>query len=316
MARSFDFLKCIGCACFAALLSLAVAQPAYAEPITSFLRPDALITADELALLISTDAPNMVIITAASDAQYEAGHIPGALLAERTAYTAVLGETNAYAGMIANGTQFQKFARQLGISGDTAVVVYDHRYDATRLWWAFYLYGKTDVRVLDGGLAAWQAAGMGLETQVPNVPAAGDFVADVDPGTWSIDQDYIAEQSAAGNMQLWDTREESEWTGERLAGSASRPGRIPGAGFVNWREFRSPDGRFLAAPQMSALLERLEFDEGREQIFYCNSGVRATQGIFGLFLMGWDVSRLHNFDGSWIAWSQDPSNDVICESCP
>src|SRR5256712_12489836 len=54
---------------------------------------------------------------------------------------------------------FQNFARGLGIDNDSKVVVYDEKYDAPRLWWAFYLYGKTDVRVLDGGYAAWKAAG-------------------------------------------------------------------------------------------------------------------------------------------------------------
>ena len=61
--------------------------------------------------------------------------------------------------MALNRARFQDFARRLGIDNDSQVVVYDEKYDATRLWWMFYLYGKTDVRVLDGGYQGWKAAG-------------------------------------------------------------------------------------------------------------------------------------------------------------
>ena len=54
------------------------------------------------------------------------------------------------------------------------VVVYDHKYDATRLWWAFF-YGETNVRVLDGGMKAWNT---GYKTDL----VAGGKAAR--PGTW------------------------------------------------------------------------------------------------------------------------------------
>ena len=48
----------------------------------------------------------------------------------------------------------------------------------------------------------------------------------------------------------------------------------------------------------------------KDQVFYCQSGVRTTTHIFSLYLMGWDLDRLHNYDGSWIEWSYYEQNPI------
>ncbi|HZD54956.1 MAG TPA: hypothetical protein VE080_01755, partial [Candidatus Aquicultoraceae bacterium] len=52
-------------------------------------------------------------------------------------------------------------------------------------------------------------------------------------------------------------------------------------------------------------LQKLGFDPGKDQYFYCQSGVRTTQVLFALYLSGWELSKLHNYDSSWIGWSKD-----------
>jgi 3-mercaptopyruvate sulfurtransferase SseA len=134
--------------------------------------------------------------------------------------------------MLLEHEAFQDFARSLGIDNDSKVVVYDEKYDAMRVWWAFYLYGKTDVRVLDGGYAAWKT------------------------------------------------------------------GRIPWAVFQSWKEYRlEVDGKpagFKPAAEMQQVIDKFKMDRGKEQIFYCHSGVRSTTPVFVLYLMGWDVDRLRS----------------------
>ncbi len=301
----------------AALLCAAVlmAGAALAAGYKGFARGEALITAQELKALMDAGDGDLVVIAVAREARYLSGHIPGALAAWRGDFNAKAGGEYPYGGMVAGRADFQAFARRLGVSAASTVVVYDHKYDATRLWWAFHLYGKTDVRVLDGGIGAWQAAGYETATLAPDAPGPGDFVAaEARPG-WSVDTAYVDRGRQSTTAQLWDTREGDEWSGETLRPGASRRGHIPGAEFVNWGQFRRSDGSFLDAAEMAAMIDGFGFDPSREQIFYCQSGVRASQEIFGLYLLGWDTTRLHNFDGAWIAWSFDAANPVLCEKC-
>jgi thiosulfate/3-mercaptopyruvate sulfurtransferase len=56
---------------------------------------------------------------------------------------------------------------------------------------------------------------------------------------------------------------------------------------------------------MQPLLRELGADPKKDQYFYCQSGVRSTQGLFALYLSGWPLEKLHNYDSSWIGWSKD-----------
>lgn len=292
-----------------------IAGAALAANHKGFARGEALITAQELKALMDAGDEDLVVIAVARESQYRSGHVPGALAAWHGDYSAGAGGEYPYGGMIAGRADFQAFARRLGISAGSTVVVYDHKYAATRLWWAFHLYGKTDLRVLDGGIKAWRAAGYETEIMAPDAPGPGDFVAAAARPGWSVDTNYVDHGRQSTGAQLWDAREDDEWSGETLRPGASRKGHIPGAKFVNWGQFRRPDGSFLDAREMAAMIDGFGFDPNRDQIFYCQSGVRATQEIFGLYLLGWDSARLHNFDGAWIAWSFDERNPVLCEKC-
>ena len=149
-------------------------------PYKGFARGWAMISAEELKELwdrqqawdnrdtISSpeDAPKrdpkLVIIDVAKPMlQYRGGgHIPGAYNTWRPDYASeeTFWEEEVWAENLLDRADFQEFLRSFGIDNDSQVVFYDHKYDATRLWWACKLYGF-DTRVLDGGIDAWKAAG-------------------------------------------------------------------------------------------------------------------------------------------------------------
>jgi thiosulfate/3-mercaptopyruvate sulfurtransferase len=56
---------------------------------------------------------------------------------------------------------------------------------------------------------------------------------------------------------------------------------------------------------MESLLLDFGYDPKKDQYFYCQSGVRSTQALFALYLSGWPLEKLHNYDSSWIGWSKD-----------
>ena len=275
-----------------------------------FPRGEALVTVQELKHRIDTGDPNLVILAAEGTVGYRAGHIPGAYQVDRPDYEAPPETQNGVAGNIMDAAGFTELARRTGINRDSIVVVYDDKYDATRLWWAFAFYGKSDVRVLDGGIKAWKEAGFPVEILAPDAPKQpGNFVASVALPHLRVDTGDIVALRNDSAAQLWDNRSTGEFTGKELKKGAYRAGAIPGSRHCEWTLFKKTENRseWLTAAEVQLLLRNHGFDPEKEQYFYCQSGVRSTQVLFALYLSGWPVEKLHNYDSSWIGWSKDDS---------
>ena len=269
-----------------------------AERYKGFPRGHALIASAELKSLLVGSAPKPVVLAAVGKVPWLLGHIPGARHILRRAYT------DRY-GMAADRARFQAFARGLGIDDDTPVVIYDNAYDAARLWWLFRLYGKTDVRVLDGGWRAWEEAGYAVERGPGRAaPNAGSFAAAPALAGWTADADDISKARPDAGTHVWDARDQPEW---------DRTGPIGPARLIGWQAFRrAGEGRpseFRTAAEIDALLRQAGFEPEHDHIFYCHSGVRAATPLFALYLMGYPIERLHLYDGSWIEWSRRATAD-------
>ncbi len=313
-------------AAFVAVALIGVGPAWAGKGYKGFERGEALITVQELKQLIDAKDPKLVVLAVARTTDYALGHIPGAIQIWRPDYEPKKGTEYPYEGMALDKEDFQAFVRKLGIDNDSKVVIYDHKYDATRVWWMFYLYGKTDCRVLDGGFQAWKHAGYEVDHLPASPKREGTFVAsDPLPG-WSVSVSTIWRCKTSDMYQLWDTRGGKEWTGARLKKGAYAKGRIPWAKHCNWPNFKKPvEGEktpteFKTAAEIREVLRKFGFDRNKHQVFYCQSGVRTTTEIFALYLMGWDPAQLHNYDGSWIEWSYYHKNlpearAIVCEAC-
>lgn len=267
-----------------------------------------MISVQELKGLMDAGDTSLVILAAENSLGYRTGHIPGAYQVDRPDYEAPADTQNGVTGNIIDAAGFTELARRTGIDRDSKVVVYDSKYDATRLWWAFTYYGKPGVRVLDGGIQAWKDAGYPVEVLAPGPPERpGTFVASVALPHLRADTAEIAALRNNPAAQLWDTRSLGEFTGSELKKGAYRAGRIPGGRHCEWTLFKKRENKaeWRTAAEMQPLLGRLGFDPGKEQYFYCQSGVRTTQVLFALYLSGWDLAKLHNYDSSWIGWSKE-----------
>jgi thiosulfate/3-mercaptopyruvate sulfurtransferase len=291
-----------------------------AEKYKGYERGDALISVQELKQLIDAKDPKLVVLAVANVAEYRLpGHIPGAVRVWRPDYEVPVGQKYPFEGMMLERAEFEAFARKLGINDDTKLVIYDHQYDATRVWWGFFLYGKV-ARVLDGGFQAWKAAGYDTDTFAPAEPKPGTFTAKpADPKLTAV-MDDVHKAKDNPNVQVWDTREKSEWTGAELKKGAFRKGRIPWATFFNWKEFKKPvaEGEpfteFKTAADVQEVVKKYNVDRNKDNIFYCQSAVRTTTHIFALYMLGWDITKLRNYDGSWIEWSYHEKNPVVVDA--
>src|SRR3954452_8982965 len=128
---------------------------------------------------------------------YDASHLPGAYFVDL--HTELAGPPGPARHPLPDAPVVTAALRRAGVSSaDTPVVVYDaaNSTAAARAWWIFRYFGMTDVRVLDGGLAAWKAAGGEVAVEAP-ADGAGTFTAT--PGHLPVlDADGAAEVAAKG----------------------------------------------------------------------------------------------------------------------
>ena len=183
-----------------------------------------------------------------------------------------------------------------GLSNSTVPIIYDS-YDGQRgalLAWALEYLGVSDVYLLDTFFEGWKEQGRGVFYR-PVVPHAAEFAASVNPGVRA-GIDDVRDRGAA---QLLDVRTHEEYSGQLEADP--RPGHIPGARHVMWREFVGQDESYLAAEQQARdTLASAGISDGEPVIAYCRSGMRAALGYLALQQLGLQV-RL--YDGSYAEWS-------------
>lgn len=234
---------------------------------------------------------------------YEAGHLPGAV------YVDLDRELAGPAGSggrhpLPDPEAFGAVMRRAGVSAQAPVVVYDggQGWSAARAWWLLRWTGHPEVRVLDGGLAAWTAAG-GAVTAERVTPVEGDFKPT--PGAVGLlDADQAAERARDG--VLLDAR-----AGERYRGDVEPidpvGGHIPGALSAPTAENVGPDGRFLPAAALRARFTGLGASDGTPVGVYCGSGVSGAQQVLALEVAGVTADL---YAGSWSEWSADPSRPV------
>lgn len=234
---------------------------------------------------------------------YREGHVEGAVFCD---LNADLADPPGEAGRhpLPEPSAFQSAMRRLGVSDDRPVVVYDDTAStaAARAWWVLRYYGHRDVRVLDGGLPAWLAAGLPVTKDVP-VPAEGDFTAR--PGGMPM---LTADEAAAlaGEGVLLDARAAERYRGE-VEPIDPVAGHVPGAVSAPTTENVGPDGRFLAAETLRHRFAGLGVTEGVRTGAYCGSGVTAAHEVLALAVAGVPAAL---YVGSWSHWVADPSRPV------
>lgn len=237
--------------------------------------------------------------------EYLAGHIPGAVYVDLEIELADHGRP-ASAGRhpLPSQAAVQTAARRWGLRRGRTVVVYDdlNNMSSARAWWMLRDGGIDDVRVLDGALGAWRAAGYELETgQV--TPTPGDVILrrGVMPALGIDDAAAFPEFGT-----LFDAR-----AGERYRGETEpvdpRAGHIPGAVSAPTAENLDADGRFLAPEVLRRRFLALGANPGAPVAAYCGSGVTAAHEALALTLAGFEPAI---FPGSWSAWSNDPDRPV------
>jgi thiosulfate/3-mercaptopyruvate sulfurtransferase len=259
-----------------------------------YANPQLLIGPRELASLLEDDQRPPTLIDLRTAELFAQGHLPGAVHLDL--FGVSLTDT-APAPLKAFLWMIEHLFATRGVS-EHPVVVYetDSGIRAARAFWFLELFGHPNVRFLDGGVRAWQAAGLPL-TNASSAPVAtswsGDRRSDV-LATWR----DVAERLDRSDVAILDTRTDGEYCGTTVR--AARGGAIPGAVHIEWTRNLGPDGAFKPASELTAMYQDAGITPDREVVAYCQGGYRAAHSYLALRLLGYP--RLRSYLGSWKEW--------------
>jgi thiosulfate/3-mercaptopyruvate sulfurtransferase len=279
-----------------------------------------LISAADLAeLLVTGPTPRILDVRwklggPPGRTEFRGGHLPGAVYVDLDTELAGHGDAADGRHPLPASADLQAAARGWGLNDGDSVVVYDDlgNMSAARAWWLLRHAGVRDVRLLDGGLAAWRAAGLPIVAgEEPVVPGSVTLTIGVLP---VLDADAAA--AVARDGVLLDARAAERYRGD-IEPIDPRAGHIPGAVSAPTGGNLDAEGRFLPAAELRARFEALgvrgrvdsshsaleSFDVG----VYCGSGVTAAHEAVALTLAGFTPAL---YPGSWSQWSNLPDRPV------
>lgn len=237
---------------------------------------------------------------------YATGHLPGAVFCDLDAQLAgPPGPGGRHP--LPSADQMSQTLRQLGISDERDVVVYDggNGLPAARAWWCLRWSGHERVRVLDGGLVAWVGAGGQLESgDVVPVPAPMAAARIGAMPAVSVDEVVTGQVGT-----LVDVRAPERYRGEKEPVDPVA-GHIPGAVSLPISEMIADDGRLLPPDALREVVARVlpAADAPPVVTAYCGSGITAAQMVLALHEAGMDAAL---YPGSWSEWIADPSRPVV-----
>ena len=281
--------------------------------MTSTALPTPLVSPEQLVAALAAGATPLIVDcsfdladVAAGERAYGQGHLPGAIYAhlDRELAGAKTGRNGRHP--LPARADWAATLAHLGVTPARAVVVYDAQRGmyAARAWWMLLWAGHRAVSVLDGGLAAWKAAGGAVDSGSVAPLAAPSPYPLAESLVPSVDADAL--HKALGRVTLVDAR-----AGERYRGEVEpldkRAGHIPGARSRFFKDNLDAQGRFKPADQLRATFAAFGA-EPAQVVHQCGSGVTACHNLLAMEVAGLEGSSL--YPGSWSEWSSDPARPV------
>lgn len=263
------------------------------------LREHLLVTPAWLAA--HTNDPGLVILHV-GDRGFRDAHIPGARPIDPMTLTA--GDHD-----LAPPERLRDRLEALGIGGDSRVVLYGDPWHTGLVFWTLEYAGLMDrVAVLDGGLAAWRAAGRPVATGAAPAATRGTFTPRPRPEMLAT-ADWIRARLDSRRVVVIDARTAAEYAGTARE-PLPRTGHIPGARHLDWSTtFTRPTAAadssvsspLVSAARLAELFEAAGVSPGTEVVLYCTVGLRASHLYLVARYLGY-TARV--YDGSWSEWSR------------
>jgi len=250
--------------------------------------------------------PRVVVVHAGDRDDFATGHVPSARVVDVMALHSHEGEG------LPPATGMAAALSRAGVANDSRVIVYGDGMWAAIAYVALESLGLgSQSSILDGGLAAWRAAGHAVSTE-----SAGPLAAGLVPrpaGDVVVDAGWVAARLAAPGVRLLDARTPDEYAGAARE-SLPRTGHLPGATLLEWTAVTDrQSGRFHPADRLRQLFAEAGVSPGDTVVSYCTVGMRASQLYLAARILG-HPARI--YAGSMADWSRRPSLPLVTGARP
>lgn len=254
------------------------------------------IDADTLASRLGdTDAPTVVFVGDAGHAAQ--AHIAGA---RRLTYADITRDAPPVHGLMPDPEAMMQRLAAAGVDPRQPIVAYDigQRGQAARLVFTLDALGVPGAQILDGGLAAWMAAGHPVASGTPSAPAVDVQLPAANYNHTVLDGTAINVVREAASARLLDTRSANEFNGSDRR--AARAGHIPGARHLEWTELMTNDGRLRPETELRERLAAVDAKPEHHVIVYCHSHHRSAHTYAVLRHLGYP--QVSGYPGAWSEW--------------
>ena len=258
-------------------------------------RDDMLIEADELLEKIGDS--NLRIYDATilhfrkesdptAHEQYLQAHIPGAAFFNHDDFS---DASSAYMYMVLPKETLATQIGNIGIASDSEVIFYTSAMlpYATRAWWLLHYAGHDNVRVLNGGLAAWQEAGGEIKQGGHKYPAA-EFEGNLRPNMFASKEEVQAVMD-----------DDAVCTVNTLSPEMYEQGHISDSSLLSCNDLMQGMTAFLPDEYLATRLK--EEAQHKRIITYCGAGITATVNAMAHLMVG--NNNVSVYDGSMSEWA-------------
>ncbi|MCU0906963.1 MAG: rhodanese-like domain-containing protein [Rhodobacteraceae bacterium] len=281
---------------------LAITGPAAAET-----RLSPLVTPAELSATLSADAPLILDVRAPGAVDqagtFAAGHIAGAV----SAPYALFRGPEANPGQLPPEAELTRVLQSLGVTADRPTVIVHQGANETdfgsaaRVYWTLKSSGVSNLAILNGGIAAWQADGLPLSTEAA-APVPSDFTVTFSDRWLATEADVLAVVGGDATATLIDARPESFWRGDDAHAAAASPGTLPQSQYFTHSNWFQSGPAIVDAAAARTLAEEAGYTDDAGLISFCNTGHWAATNWFALSELA-GIENVRLYPESMVGWS-------------
>ena len=253
------------------------------------------------ALWLKINLPKVVVVDARAERAFKRGHIPGAVSAPWQKFARMYGKPGDIGwGVLLPKAALSEKIGALGIDGGKPVVVYAKCPgwgEDGRFAWMMRMAEFENIKILDGGYAAWRKAGGEVTRKTLPVKAQVFAIRTLNEALTATTDWILAHM---GKIKIVDTRNRSEFNGARRYGEA-RGGHLPGAIHIPFDSMFQKNNTLKNSRELSRLFQAAGLGPEDDIVACCTGGIRSAHMILVLHMLGFDKAR--NYDASLYEWA-------------